>query len=103
MQRVSHYKLYVKTFSIIIDNNSSMCQIPLNPYDGFSAFIYGSPGDACSVVEFSCENGSRLIGEPILTCQPNGEFNYPLPTCSGKYFSVQCHVMGWLLLFQLCI
>ena len=77
----------------VVDN--STCGVPPNPYNGFSQVIGGTPGEACSVVEFSCRNGSNLVGNPIVTCQPNGEFDYPLPSCTGKCYTYYVRVNNY--------
>ncbi|XP_060599172.1 P-selectin-like [Ruditapes philippinarum] len=39
---------------------------------------------ANSTANFSCYSGYKLIGEPILTCLPNGTWNLKPPTCVVK-------------------
>lgn len=86
-----HLGAFILLINILICTNNiivgkSTCGIPPNPYNGFSEVIDGIPGEVCSVVEFSCQNGANLVGNPIVTCQPNGQFDAPLPTCTGTLY-----------------
>lgn len=37
-----------------------------------------------TVVFYDCNPGYYLFGSPILTCQPTGQWDKPLPECIGK-------------------
>lgn len=63
--------------------DSISCDILMNPYNGIRSVLSGTLGEACSVLQFSCTNGSSLIGNPLLTCLPDGQYDHPVPSCSG--------------------
>jgi hypothetical protein len=71
-------------------------------YNGARQVIHGAAGEACSVVEFSCRNGSSLIGNPLVTCRPDGEYNFPTPSCSGE-FLLEEYTAKKDLLPQMCV
>lgn len=37
-----------------------------------------------TVVFFDCNPGFYLFGSPVLTCQPTGQWDKPLPECIGQ-------------------
>ena len=73
----------------VVDN--STCEILPDPYNGINSVIRGTAGEACSVVQFSCINGSSLVGSPLLTCLPDGQYDNPVPSCSGKTTYILVH------------
>lgn len=38
-----------------------------------------------TVVFYDCNPGYYLFGSPVLTCQPTGQWDKPLPECIGLY------------------
>ena len=71
-----------KRFSLFSDNTT--CPDLFPPYNGYIAYIVGIQDRVGSVAQFSCENGFTLVGNPLLTCMTDGEWDNNLPTCVGK-------------------
>lgn len=44
-----------------------------------------------TVVFYDCNPGYYLFGSPVLTCQPTGQWDKPLPECIGLYPSYKEH------------
>lgn len=38
-----------------------------------------------TVVFYDCNPGYYLFGSPVLTCQPTGQWDKPLPECIGQF------------------
>ena len=48
------------------------------------AFVQGSDLILGSDVTFRCEDGLEVCGKNQLTCQADGEWDYPYPDCKRK-------------------
>lgn len=40
-----------------------------------------------TVVFYDCNPGYYLFGSPVLTCQPTGQWDKPLPECIGTFLA----------------
>lgn len=58
------------------------CGEPEVPEDGY---VVGYDFDVHSVIEFHCEPGHILKGNPTLQCQPSGEWDGQPPSCLCTY------------------
>lgn len=38
-----------------------------------------------SLAKYRCERGYRVVGEPLRTCDENGQWTGQIPTCLCKY------------------
>lgn len=55
-----------------------------------------------TVVFYDCNPGYYLFGSPVLTCQPTGQWDKPLPECIGKFYlllSISLPLSHWSILF----
>ncbi|XP_065178430.1 mucin-2-like isoform X6 [Sycon ciliatum] len=57
----------------------SSCGNPGQPENGIR---FGSTFTVGAAVLFTCNDGYRLVGDPRLTCQPNGQWNSARPVCT---------------------
>ena len=73
------------------------------PVNGFVniAFAQGSDLILGSNVTFHCEDGFEVCGENLLTCQADGEWNYPYPDCKRK--TMKLFVITFGRIFILCV
>ena len=60
-----------------------MCQRPFVEYGILTENqdFYG----VGEMVVITCENNFRLVGQSKLTCQEDGSFDYPVPTCEREF------------------
>lgn len=84
--KVKSIELHTPSIFIVVEN--STCSILESPPNSYRAYIYGTPGEIGSVIQFSCHKQSKLIGQHILTCQDDGTWNQPPPTCISKFILV---------------
>ena len=47
-----------------------------------------------TVVFYDCNPGYYLFGSPVLTCQPTGQWDKPLPECIGEYNTLSTSIDG---------
>ena len=58
------------------------CPPLANPSNGNISVTEGVYQDT---VTYACNDGFRLIGDPMRTCQSDGEWSGSPPTCQRKY------------------
>ena len=73
-------------------SDNTTCPDLFPPYNGYIAYIEGIQDQVGSVAQFSCENGFTLVGNPLLTCMTDGEWDNNPPTCAGKELNNKLHI-----------
>lgn len=81
---IRFYSMHLHNFAAVTFDENSTCPILESPRNSYRAYIYGTPGEIGSVIQFSCYRGSRLVGEQILTCQEDSTWDFAVPTCISK-------------------
>ena len=69
------------------------CPEPISPRNG--DFVYGTPSHMPhpgSIVLYMCEFGYSLQGNSMLTCQIDGNWSAPMPTCEEGNQLLGCMV-----------
>lgn len=73
------------------------CPDPEVPAGGYmEAYDY----NVHSTIDFHCEKGHKLVGEPNLTCQSDGEWSGESPKCDCKQYK---NPVATNLLYKNCI
>ena len=58
------------------------CSDPRTPQTSSSPGLISQNGfKVSSKLSFSCEEGSEMVGEAVLTCRSDGQWSSPVPTC----------------------
>ncbi len=68
----------------------SICPDPGPVTDGVQSPASG-PYQEGDNITFTCNASLTMFGISYLTCQPNTSWDYPAPTCSGKWVKSKTH------------
>lgn len=49
-------------------------------------FFFYFFGRISSVGKYRCERGYKIVGEPLVTCEENGQWSGAVPECVCEYF-----------------
>ena len=69
----------------------------MDPVNGMVMLTGNSVGDTTT---YSCDDGFALSGEDMVTCQDDGKWSDPPPTCVANrkcvliYYNYLCHSLG---------